>query len=314
MAALRSVGAVASVLAALTLVACGGHRDRGAEILPSGPISHSEANARTRVVVGATRRDEQRLLAEIDAQGLRAAGFVVRVQRGLRGPREALTAIFEGRIDVYPDFADQALAGAGAPVGQPTLSRLRARLAGKNAVVMPGAVAARSLGVVVARARARKLHLAKISDLRKHSPVRLAGPRGCDKRPHCIPALRRAYGSRFARFHAVRPDLVHEAIRTGRALGSIVSTDDPHIARGAETLLGDDRRAFPLSPVAVVVGNRAARRGARDLRGAIERAGAALTLPALEELNARVQFDQVSPPRVATEYLRGARIVRPGRG
>jgi osmoprotectant transport system substrate-binding protein len=309
MAALRSLGALASLLAALTLVACDGHRDRGVDTLPSGPIAPSEANARTPVVVGATRRPEQRILANVDAEGLRAAGFTVRVHGGLTGPREALTAVSEGRIDVYPEFADLALAGLDAPPGAPTLDRLRTRLGDRNAVAVPGAAASRSYGVVVTAARARKLHLDNVSDLGKRSPVLLAGPRGCQRLPHCLPALRRAYGDGFARFHAVRPDLVHEALRTGRAMGSIVSTDDPHIARGGEALLNDDRRAFPLSPVAVVLENRAARRGGAALRGALERAGAALTLPVLEELNARVQFDELPPSRVAAEYLRGAHIV-----
>jgi glycine betaine/choline ABC-type transport system substrate-binding protein len=103
---------------------------------------------------------------------------------------------------------------------------------------------------------------------------------------------------------------VHEALRTGKALAIVVSTDDPHITRGGERLLADDRHAFPLSPAAVVVANRTARSGGGRLRGAIERAGSALTLPVLEELNARVQFDELSPAGAAAEYLRGARIVR----
>jgi glycine betaine/choline ABC-type transport system substrate-binding protein len=314
MAVLRSPWALAPLLLSLVLSGCSSHGDRGAERLPSGPIAHREANAGTTLVVGATRRDEQQILASIDAKGLRAAGFSVRVRGGFRGPRDVLAAVSDGRVDVYPDFADLVLAGLGGRGGKPSLARIQARLAGRRAVVDPGAVAARSFGVVVTRARGRKLHLKKISDLRKRSHALLAVPRGCQRLPHCLPELRRAYGDRFMRFHSVRPDLVHEAIRTRKALGSIVSTDDPHIARDAETLLADDRHAFPLSPVAVVVGNRAARQGGRALRGAVERAGAALTLPVLEELNARVQFDELSPSRVATEYLRGARIVEPGGG
>ena len=157
MAPLRSLGALASLLVLLALAGCGGHRDRGAETLPSGPIAHSEANARTRIVVGAGGRPEQRILAEIDARGLRAAGFAVRVERGFRGPRQALAAISKGRIDVYPDFADLTLDGLGSPEGRPTLARIQTRLAGRNAVVMPGAVAARSFGVAVTRVRRQLL-------------------------------------------------------------------------------------------------------------------------------------------------------------
>jgi osmoprotectant transport system substrate-binding protein len=314
MAVQRPLGALASVLASTVLVACGG----GGSGTPTGPrstpIAHSGRNASTEVVVGATGSPEQRVLAQVDAEGLRAAGFKARVQGGFGGAADALDAVGTASIDVYPDYADALLAAVGAPPGpRDALGRLRARLANRDGEAIPGASFTRGRGVVVAARTARRLHLHRISDLRsKARHLRLAGPRGCQRSPDCLPALRRAYGLRFRRFIAVRRDVVHEPIRTGLAAAAIVPTTDPRIGRGREVLLVDDRHAFPGSPVVVVVRREVARQGGAALGNAIERAGSALSVPLMQELAARVEFDQRPSAGVARRYLRASGLLRQG--
>ena len=318
MAVHRSLGALAPVLASIALAACGGVSSETPTAPRSAPIVHRTKNASTQVVVGATGSPEQRVLAQIDAEGLRAAGFRARVQGGFTGAADALDAVATASIDVYPDYADGLLAAVGARPG-PRLSaddaigRLRARLANRDAEVLPGASFARGLGVVVAARTARRLHLRRISDLGKESRhLRLAGPRGCQSRPDCLPALRRAYGLRFRRFVAVRRDLVHEPIRTGLAAATIAPTTDPRIGRSREVLLRDDRHALPGSPVVVAVRREVARQGGTALGNAIEHAGSALTIPLMQELVARVEFDERPSAAVAARYLRTSGLVRRG--
>jgi osmoprotectant transport system substrate-binding protein len=314
MAVHRPIGALASVLASTALVACGGGSAGTSTAPRSAPIAHSGRNASTEVVVGATGSPEQRVLAQVDAEGLRAAGFKARVQGGFGGAADALDAIGTASIDVYPDYADGLLAAVGARPGpRDALGRLRARLANRDAEALPGAAFTKGAGVVVAARTARRLHLRRISDLKSNARhLRLAGPRGCQRRPGCLPALRRAYGLRFRRFIGVRRDLVHEPIRTGLAAAAIVPTTDPRIGRGREVLLRDDRHAFPGSPVVVVVRREVAREGGTALGNAIERAGSALTVPLMQELAARVEFDQRPSAAVASRYLRASGLVRPG--
>jgi osmoprotectant transport system substrate-binding protein len=312
MATRRPLGLIALLLA---LAGCGGSGSKSTA--PShAPIVHRDAHSATQVVVGATGRPEQRLLSQIDADGLRAAGFRARVQGGFSGAADALDAISTGSIDVYPDYAANVLAALGAPTISPmpaedAMGRVRARLSQKDAEGFPGASFGRALGVVVAARTARRLKLTRIADLGKSAPhLRIAGPRGCQRRPDCLPALRRVYALHFRRFVGVRPDLVHEPIRTGAAAATIVSTTDPHIGRDGEVLLRDDRRAFPGSPVVVAVRREAARRGGSALPSVLERAGSALTPSLMQELLARMEFDERPSAAVARQYLRASGLVR----
>jgi osmoprotectant transport system substrate-binding protein len=318
MAVHRSLGGLASVLASIALAACAGGSAETPTAPKKAPIVHSGRNASTQVVVGATGSPEQRVLAQIDVEGLRAAGFRARVQGGFTGAPDALDGVATASIDVYPDYADGLLAAVGARpsprmTAQDALGRLRARLANRDAEALPGAALTRGPGVVVAERTARRLHLRRISDLRKEAPhLRLAGPRGCQRRSDCLPALRRTYGLRFRRFISVRRDLVHEPIRSGVAAATIVPTTDPRIGRGREVVLRDDRHAFTGSPVVVVVRREVARQGGTALGSAIARAGSALTIPLMQELVARVEFDQRPSAAVAARYLRTSGLVRRG--
>jgi osmoprotectant transport system substrate-binding protein len=109
--------------------------------------------------------------------------------------------------------------------------------------------------------------------------------------------------------HRVRHDLVHEALRTGRYQVSIVSTTDPHVRRSGEALLVDDRRAFPAAGPVVLVRKALQRRGGQALRHAVDEADSGLTVEMMEELNARVEFDEDSPVRVARDYLRATGLL-----
>jgi osmoprotectant transport system substrate-binding protein len=128
-------------------------------------------------------------------------------------------------------------------------------------------------------------------------------PRGCERQPDCLPALKRAYDLKFRSVRRVQPGLVHEALRNGRAQVSLVSTTDPHIHRSGETLLFDDRRAFAAAGPVVLGRKLLARRGGRALRAALDKADSGLTLDVMEELNARVDFDEEPVARVAHDYL-----------
>jgi osmoprotectant transport system substrate-binding protein len=110
----------------------------------------------------------------------------------------------------------------------------------------------------------------------------------------------------------VRPELVHEALRTGRAQVSLVTTTDPHIRRSGEALLADDRRALTAAGPIVLVRKALGRRGGQALRSAVDKADKGLTVEVVQELNARVEFDGEPPVRVARDYLRATGLLSPG--
>jgi osmoprotectant transport system substrate-binding protein len=293
----RPLAAPAALLACLALASCGGGGDGGASPTAGAPIAPGAANRKVTVTMASTRSPEQQLLAQIYAQALRRAGFRVRFVKGLAAGGPAVAALEEGRFNAYARFAS-------------VLAPEQRHLAARGVAVLPPGPPLRSNGLATLARTARKYKLEDISALRERArDWTLAVPRGCQSARDCLPALKRAYRLNFRHVRLVRPDLVHEALRTGRSAVSLVATTDPHIRRSGEALLADDRRAFPAAGPVVLVRKALERRGGNALRAAVDKADSALTVEVVEELNARVEFDDEPITRVARDYLRGAGLL-----
>ena len=295
---LRPLAAPVAVLACLALASCGGGGSSGASAGDGGaPITPKAANRRVTVVMASTRSSEQRLLAQIYAQAIKAAGFHVRLAGGLAAGAPSIAALEQGQVNAYARFARVP-------------AREQSALERGGVALLPLGRPVRANGLAVPARTARRFHLRNISGLARHAAgMTLAVPRGCERQPDCLPALKRAYGLRFRGVRRVRPDLAHEALRTGRAQVSLVSTTDPHVRRSGEALLVDDRRAFPAAGPVVLVRRALQRRGGQALRHAVDEADSGLTVEMMEELNARVEFDEDSPVRVARDYLRATGLL-----
>jgi osmoprotectant transport system substrate-binding protein len=291
MASLRSLAAALVLLVCLAPASCGGGHG-GAAADGGAPITPGSGNRHLTVEMAATRSSEQQLLAQVYAQAIRAAGFRVRFVRGIGAGPPAVAALEQGRVNAYARYAR---------VRAPERRHLRAR----GVSVLASGPPLRSYGVALLARSARKYKLGAISDLSGRAPHWiLAVPRGCERDSACASPLERSYGLRFKHVHPVRPDLVHEALRTDRSQASLVATTDPHIRRSGEALLDDDKHVFPAAAPVVLARTALVRRGGRALQAAVARADDALTVEVAQELNARVEFDAQSPARVAHDYLR----------
>jgi osmoprotectant transport system substrate-binding protein len=293
------IRAIAALAACLAFASCGGGGDGGnASAGREAPISRGEDAGSVTVAMAYTPSSEQRLLTQVYAQALKAAGFRIRLVRGLDAGAPALAALQRGRVGAYARFARIA------PAEQRRLQKT-------GIAVLPPGPPLRSSALAVPARTARRFHLSEISGLRGRADrMTLAVPRGCERERACLPALKRAYGLDFKRVKRVRPELVHEALRTNRSQVSLVSTTDPHVRRSGEALLEDDRRAFPAAGPVVLAGRSLERRGGRLLRDTVDRADGGLTVDAFEELNARVEFDGQPPARVARQYLKATELLK----
>lgn len=292
----RPLAAPGVVLACLALGSCsvgGGSSASGG----GAAITPASGAGRVAIAMAYTRSSEQRILAQIYAQALIRTGFRMRLVRGIGAGSPGVAAIEGGRVNAYPRFGR-------------VLAAERAHLGAHGVTGLPAGRPVRAFALVVLARTARRLHLSRISDLgRRAGRLALAVPRACQRDPTCLPALRKTYGLRLRRVRAVPPDLMHEALRTGRYQVSLVSTTDPHIRRSGEVLLVDDRRAFPAAPPVVLVRKALLKRAGGALGKAVDRADSGLTLEVMEELNARVQFDEESPARAARDYLRATGVL-----
>jgi osmoprotectant transport system substrate-binding protein len=285
-------------------------------------IRRNPADKAITLTIGSKNFTEQRVLGEIYAQGLAAAGYTVRTQLNLGDQDIALKALKDGVISAYPEYTGTALLSffGKKPSQLPHSSQAayleaKAGFAGTDPplVAYPPTPFTSSNEVAVTKATARKYRLHKISDLKRVAPqLTLYGSPECRKRLDCLRGLETIYGLHFKSFMPVPISQRHEVLRDGRADVSIVFTTDPQIKREGEVLLEDDKGMFPPYNSTLVVRRDVADKAGPDLGKAVAVLQQQLTAENMQELNARVDLDHKSPAEVAREYLEETGIVEAG--
>ena len=274
-------------------------------------IQRDEANADVELTIGSKNFTEQRVLGEIYAQGLRAAGYEVQTKLDLGDEHVALKALEGGEIDAYPEYTGTALQSFfdKQPDELPKNPRAafqeaKQGFAKRGMVAFPPTPFTSSNEVAVTMETAEKLGLQKISDLEdKAGDLTLAGSPECRQRFDCLRGLERVYGLRFGRFMQVPIPQRHEVLTSGKADISIVFTTDPQIQRESEVLLEDDRSMFGPQNSTLVMRKETADRAGPDLPRTLEQIQALLTDENMQELNARVDLDGQQPAAVAKAYM-----------
>jgi osmoprotectant transport system substrate-binding protein len=326
----RPVVAALALTCATLLGACGGGDDPGAggaasatpaatEAGATNAITADEANAKVTLTIGSKNFTEQKVLGQIFAQGLAAAGFTVRTELDLGDQDAALAALEQGEISAYPEYTGTALLSffgreaADLPRDpQAAYEQAREGFAQEDPplVAYPPTPFTSSNEVAVTKRTARRYHLKDISDLAPvASRLTLYGSPECRTRRDCLRGLERIYGLRFKRFVAVPIPRRHAVLRSGRADVSIVFTTDPQITRQGEVLLNDDRGMFPPYNSTLVVRKDVADQAGPDLDKTVAKLQEQLTDENMQELNARVDLDGKQPAEVAKEYLQETGLV-----
>ena len=315
------------VLGALALAACGDDDDDegggGGEATTQeegtgATIQRNEKNASTTFIVGSKNFTEQKLLGEIYAQALEAAGYTVEKQLNLGDEKTALKAIETDTINAYPEYTGTALLSHfGFQADELPKDPLKAFEEAKKGYAKKGLTAfpptpyTNSNEVAVTQETADKYGLKKISDLSKVADkLTLYGTPECRQRLDCLLGLERVYGLKFKKFVPVDPALRHEVLTNGQADVSIVFTTDPQIAREKFVLLEDDKGMFPPYNTTFVVRDEVVKEAGPDLPRVVEQVDEGLTDEAMQELGARVDLDKKTPEEVAGEYLSETGLVQ----
>jgi osmoprotectant transport system substrate-binding protein len=308
------------LLLALTLLvaACGGDDDAAPAPTPSEPagtgagkITRNDDNADVKLTIGSKNFTEQRVLGEIYAQGLAAAGYTIDKDLDLGDEKAALAALKSGEISAYPEYTGTALLSFfGKQPDELPKDPEQAYQEAKQDFEADGLTALKPTPftsaneVAVTGPTAEKLDLKDISDLQgKAQKLTLYGSPECRQRLDCLRGLEQVYGLRFKRFVPVAIAKRHDVLSSGRADVSIVFTTDPQIQREDEVLLEDDRGMFPPYNSTLVMKQETAEQAGPDLGRTIDLIQEQLTDENMQELNARVDLDKKTPAEVAREYL-----------
>ena len=276
-----------------------------------GKIERNEDNAAVSLTIGSKNFTEQKVLGEIYAQGLEAAGYSINKDLNLGDQDTALAALKSGEISAYPEYTGTALlAFFGKQADelpkdpQAAYEEAKAGFAKQDLVAFPPTPFTSSNEVAVTQETADELGLKNISDLEGQAQdLTLFGSPECRKRLDCLLGLQQVYGLKFKKFTPVALEQRHEVLTSGRADVSIVFTTDPQIQRENEVLLEDDKGMFPPYNSTLVMRKEVADKAGPDLAKTLELLQEQLTDENMQELNARVDLDKKDPATVAEEYL-----------
>jgi osmoprotectant transport system substrate-binding protein len=320
---------IATLLAAAAgLAACGSSNSSSgksakptptrAEASSSGQIKKVAANAKVSLKIGSKSFTEQRILGEIFAQGLAAAGYKTSTDLNYADEFAALKALKADQIAAYPEYTGTALgsffklpASKVPSDPQKAYEIAKAKFAKQGITEFPPTPFTDSNEVAVLSKTAQKYSLKNISDLSKvASKLTLYGTPECRQRLDCLLGLEKVYGLHFKKFVPVSSDQRHTVLTDGRADVSIVYTTDPEIKRNHEVLLHDDKGMFPPYQSTLVMKDATAQTAGSDLSKVIDQLQKPLTDGAMQELDARVDLDKKTPAEVAKEYLSETGLVK----
>jgi osmoprotectant transport system substrate-binding protein len=313
----------------LALAACGnsssndntGTSGSGASTQSGGTtpaaIKRNATNSKVSITVGSKNFTEQKVLGEIYAQGLKAAGYTVKTELNLGDEKTAQKALTSKAIDGYPEYTGTALLSlCNVPTDsipkdpQRAFQDTKACFAKDGLTAFPPTPFTSSNEVGVTQATADKEGLKTISDLKKvESKFTLYGSPECRKRTDCLLGLQQTYGLKFKKFTPVDIDLRHQVLKRGANVASIVFTTDPQNKREGVVLLQDDKGMFPPYNSTFVVRDATAKAAGPDLPKVLDQIQKGLTDEVMQELNARVDLDKETPQQVAGEYLTESKLV-----
>ncbi|MGK2936614.1 MAG: glycine betaine ABC transporter substrate-binding protein [Solirubrobacteraceae bacterium] len=314
------------VLAALALplgvAACGDDDESGSSETTvtqaeSTGITNNPDNAKTEITVGSKNFTEQKVLGEIYAQALEAAGYTVDTELNLGDEKTALKALEDGQIDGYPEYTGTALLSFfEVPADKlPTdpaaaYDQVRADFAKDGITAFPPTPFTSSNEVAVTKETVDKLGLENISDLKgQEGDLTLYGSPECRQRRDCLLGLEEVYGLDFGKFTPVDIAQRHEVLKSGDADVSIVFTTDPQNKRDGFVLLKDDKDMFPPYNSTFLMRDETVQEAGPDLEATIERVNENLNAEVMQELNARVDLDKETPQQAAAGYLQQFNLV-----
>jgi osmoprotectant transport system substrate-binding protein len=316
---LRMAFAMLAVLAlAIGVSACGSSSDSSSSSSSegAGTIVSNPANGKVSLTIGSKNFPEQEILGEIYAQGLTAAGYKIKSDLSLGSETVAHQAVKSGAVSGYPEYASTALTSFFGlePEEVPSdaneaWEKANEEFEKEGLEAFPPTPFASANAVGLLKTTAEKYGLKDVSDLKGVSEkLSLYGSPECRERIDCLAGLERLYGLKFKSFHPVEIGLRYTVLEKGQADLSILFTTDPQLAAEKDkfVILEDDKHVFPAGNVIFVTKSSTAKEAGPDYEKTIVEVQKGLTLPVMQELDARVELEKQTPKEAAAAYLKSA--------
>jgi osmoprotectant transport system permease protein len=256
---------------------------------------------------------ESVILGEIVTQLERSAGVTAEHRVGLGGTRLVWDALLSGAVDVYPEYTgtlvEEILGGVTVSPGEASDSERDSRAALARTLAAHGVGMTEPLGfnntyaLGLPSALAKRLGIAKISDLRAHPELRFGFSNEFMSRRDGWPALRERYGLAPAHVTGLDHDLAYRALQSSAIDATDIYTTDAEIRRYALTPLLDDAQFFRRYDAVLLYRLDLAPRLGSSAVSALFRLQGQIDAAQMIALNARVKLSRVPESRVAAEFL-----------
>ncbi len=258
----------------------------GASLLALVFSACSTGGSGATIKIGSDGFDEARVVAEVYAQALEAAGFTVDRAGIALGARAVTAAAIEsGQIDLKPEYLGGGLAYYGGTPGRSSdenKANLQAALAGKGGgiTVLDYTPGQDTNAFVVRQETASQLNLAKMSEVAPvQNELKWALATDCPTNPLCAKVLKDEYG-------IDQPDATLLAACSGEMAAALLNktvdlaemcSTSPEIKDNGWVVLEDDKGTQPAENVAPIVRN--------DLLAKVDRAK---FMKALNDVSAKI--------------------------
>lgn len=311
-----------ALVLSLGVAACGSDDDTSDESTAAessdegGAIVSNPANGKVTLTIGSKNFAESEITGEIYAQALEAAGYKVKTDLGLGSETIALKTLKQGEISGYPEYTSTTLEslfslepGEVPAEAQAAYEKAKAELEKEGLTAFPPTPFSSANAVGTTTKFAEEEGLETVSDLDgKSESMSLYGSPECRQRIDCLAGLEKYYGLEFKSFHPVDIGLRYTVLEKGQADLSILFTTDPQLSAEKDkfVILEDDKEVFPAGNVIFITDQSTAKKAGPDYEKTIVAVQKGLTLPVVQELNARVELEKKSAKQVAAEYLKSA--------
>jgi osmoprotectant transport system substrate-binding protein len=290
----------------------------GASVLALALSACATGGGGATVKIGSDGFDEARVVAEIYAQALEAAGFrVERTGIGM-GTREVTKAALEsGQINLKPEYIGSGLsAGYGGEAtndGDTNKERLQEKLTPLNITVLNYTPGQDTNAFVVRQEIADRFSLVTMSDVAKHyDELNWGLATDCPTNPVCAKALKDAYGiaPRSVTLLGACSGPMADALLTKAIDIAELCSTSPEIIVNGWVRLEDDKQTQPADHIAPLVRN--------DLLAAVDRTkfekalndvSALIDTDTLAQLYYDVTIEKKDLGVVAGDWLRSVGII-----
>ena len=312
-----SLAVLLALFLSLGVAACGSSDDDSTSSDEGGgAIVSNPDNGKVTLTVGSKNFPEAEILGEIYAQALKAAGYKVKTKLNLGSETIALQTLKQGEISGYPEYTATALESFFGlePEDVPSdatgaYEKAKAELEKEGLTAFPPAPYSSANAVGTLRKTAEENELKTISDLSgKSEELSLYGSPECRQRIDCLAGLEKLYGLKFKSFTPVDISLRYTVLEKGQADLSIIFTSDPQLSAEKDkfVVLEDDKHVFPPGNPIFITDQSVVQNAGPDYEKTIVEVQEGLTLPVIQELNARVELEKQSPAKAAASYLKEA--------